>query len=240
MTSYVTQGGAINRILELECGEKVYSDPQETAEMVKRNYGFAGYDFIQVIKSIGRDEVCRIQKEFQDRLFNTDKMEKQSLSLSIVLAADKIATDYLFRDGAYISIKEAQEVLVDREELSDNERCYQYILSEVEINAAKFEAFSQTAEKWGGMEAGYVFIYTNIFDSICKKGGFSRTSFLSWAEKKGLIQTSAGKRTKTKRIDGRVTRCVVLKLDGAPEEDKDGFVKAESYIEAHQEELPFR
>ena len=240
MTSYVTQGGAINRILELECGEKVYSDPQETAEMVKRNYGFAGYDFIQVIKSIGRDEVCRIQKEFQDRLFNTDKMEKQSLSLSIVLAADKIATDYLFRDGAYISIKEAQEVLVDREELSDNERCYQYILSEVEINAAKFEAFSQTAEKWGGMEAGYVFIYTNIFDSICKKGGFSRTSFLSWAEKKRLIQTSAGKRTKTKRIDGRVTRCVVLKLDGAPEEDKDGFVKAESYIEAHQEELPFR
>ena len=167
-------------------------------------------------------------------------MEKQSLSLSIILAADKIATDYLFKDGQYISIDEAKEVLVDREELSDNERCYQYILSEVEINAAKFDPLSQTAEKWGCMEGGYVIIYNNIFDSICKKGGFSRASFLSWAERKGLIQTSAGKKTRTKRIDGHVARCVFLKLDGTPEEDTDGFMDADEYIEAHQEELPFK
>ncbi len=29
---YVTQGGAINRILEVECGETVFQDPQSTAE----------------------------------------------------------------------------------------------------------------------------------------------------------------------------------------------------------------
>ena len=240
LNSYVTQGGAINRILELECGEKVYEDPQETAELVKRNYGYAGYDFVQVLKTIGPEEVRRIQRDFQERLYDTEKMEKQSLSLSIILTADKIATDYLFKDGKYISIDEAKEVLVDREELSDNERCYQYILSEVEINATKFDPLSQTAEKWGCMEGGYVIIYNNIFDSICKKGGFSRASFLSWAERKGLIQTSAGKRTRTKRIDGHVARCVFLKLDGTPEEDTDGFMDADEYIETHQEELPFK
>ena len=240
LNSYVTQGGAINRILELECGEKVYENPQETAELVKRNYGYAGYDFVQVLKSIGSEEIRRIQRDFQGRLYDTEKMEKQSLSLSIILAADKIATDYLFKDGKYISIDEAKEVLVDREELSDNERCYQYILSEVEINAAKFDPLSQTAEKWGCMEGGYVIIYNNIFDSICKKGGFSRASFLAWAERKGLIQTSAGKKTRTKRIDGHVARCVFLRLDGIPEENPDGFMDADEYIEAHQEELPFK
>lgn len=42
LNSYVSQGGAINRILELECSQKIYEDPQRTAEILKKNYGFAG------------------------------------------------------------------------------------------------------------------------------------------------------------------------------------------------------
>lgn len=240
LNSYVSQGGAMNRILELECSNKVFDDPQETAELVKKNYGYAGYDFVQILKKIGTEKVKCIQQEFQQKLYDAEKMEKQSLSLSIILAADRIATDYLFQDGNCIGIEEAREVLMDREDISDNERCYQYIQSEIDINAAKFDAFSQTSEKWGMVEKGYAYIYTNIFDNICKKGGFSRTSFLSWAERKGLIQTSAGKRTKTKRIDGHVVRCVVLKLEGTPEEDQDGFMEAGDYEQAYQEELPFK
>lgn len=240
LNSYVSQGGAMNRILELECSNKVFDDPQETAELVKKNYGYAGYDFVQILKKIGAEKIKCIQQEFQQKLYDAEKMEKQSLSLSIILAADRIATDYLFQDGNCIGIEEAREVLMDREDISDNERCYQYIQSEIDINAAKFDAFSQTSEKWGMVEKGYAYIYTNIFDNICKKGGFSRTSFLSWAERKGLIQTSAGKRTKTKRIDGHVVRCVVLKLEGAPEEDQDGFMEAGDYEQAYQEELPFK
>ena len=76
------------------------------------------------------------------------------------------------------------QILVDRNDLSDNERCYQYILSEVDINRAKFDLSSQTSEKWGTIENGYAVIYNNIFDAICKKGGFSKKSFLSWADKK--------------------------------------------------------
>ncbi len=40
LSSYVTQGGAINRILELECSQKIYDDPHHTAEVLKKNYGF--------------------------------------------------------------------------------------------------------------------------------------------------------------------------------------------------------
>jgi len=124
LTSYVNQGGAINRILEIECGEKVYADPQLTADTLKQNYGFAGKDFVEVIKAMGADAVREIQKDFQQQLFDDEKMQKQSISLSIILTADKIATDALFKDGQYISIDEAKKVLIDRNELSDNERCY--------------------------------------------------------------------------------------------------------------------
>lgn len=236
LNSYVTQGGAINRILEVECGEKVYRDPQTTAELVKKNYGFAGREFVSVLKKIGFEEVERIQREIQRKIHNDEKMQKQSISLSIVLTADRIVTDHLFKDGQYISLDDAAQVLVDRNELSDNERCYQYILSEVDINRAKFDAMSQTNEKWGMIEHGYAVIYNNIFDSICKKGGFSRKAFLSWADRNGLIQTQGGQLTKVKKAEGKTIRCVFIKMDASI--DENGFQSVEDA--AIQEELPFK
>lgn len=234
LNSYVTQGGAINRILEVECGEKVYQDPQETAELIKKNFGFAGQEFVDVLKKIGLDEVERRQQAIQREIYNDEKMQKQSISLSIVLTADRLVTDYLFKDGQYINLDEAAQILVDRNELSDNERCYQYILSEVDINRAKFENIQQTAEKWGMIENGYAVIYNNIFDSICKKGGFSKKAFLSWADRNGLLQTQGGRMTKLKKTDGKTMRCVFLKIDSSI--DEDGFKSVEDI----QEELPFR
>lgn len=239
LSSYVTQGGAINRILEIECGERVFDSPGNTAELVKRNYGHAGREFIEVIKELGTDKIREIQQEFSRQLASDEKMQKQSLSLSIVLTADKIATDYLFKDGQYISLEDAKEVLVDRNELSDNERCYQFILDKIAMNPARFDIQNESVEKWGVIENGYAIIYTTAFTTLCKEGGFSRTSFLSWANRKELIQAeSSGKKMdKIKSFKGNKVRCVFLKLND--DTDKDGFVKVTDG-ENGQEELPFK
>lgn len=236
LSSYVNQGGAINRILEVECGEKIYQDPQKTAETVKKNYGHAGKEFVEIIKELGEDEIRSIQKEFQKQLLDTDKMQKQSISLSIVLTADKIATDYIFKDGQYISMEEAKKVLIDRNELSDNERCYHFIQDKVAMNGHRFDAMT-SCEKWGIVENGYAIFYNSAFDQICKDGGFSKKSFLSWAAKKGIIQQdSKGNHTKQKKIDGKNSRCVFLQLNLEESVDNDGFAS----IDETQEELPFQ
>lgn len=236
LSSYVNQGGAINRILEVECGEKIYQDPQKTAETVKKNYGHAGKEFVEIIKELGEDEIRSIQKEFQKQLLDTDKMQKQSISLSIVLTADKIATDYIFKDGQYISVEEAKKVLIDRNELSDNERCYHFIQDKVAMNGHRFDAMTN-CEKWGIVENGYAIFYNSAFDQICKDGGFSKKSFLSWAAKKGIIQQdSKGNHTKQKKIDGKNSRCVFLQLNQEENVDDDGFAS----IDETQEELPFQ
>ncbi|SHL03644.1 DUF927 domain-containing protein, partial [Hespellia stercorisuis] len=119
LSSYVSQGGAINRILEVECQENVFPDPQYTAELLKKSYGHAGIQFVKIIKEMGIDEVREIQYEIQKDIYQDDKMQKQSIALSIILTADRIATDYLFRDGQYIEYEEAKRVLVDKNELSE-------------------------------------------------------------------------------------------------------------------------
>lgn len=233
LNSYVNQGGAINRILEVECGEKVYENPQKTADIVKKNYGFAGKRFIDIIRNLGVDRIREIQAEFQKKLFNTDKMQKQSLSLAIVLTADKIATEYIFEDGQYISIEDAKKVLIDRNELSDNERCYHFIQDKVAMNNQRFDTVTN-CEKWGVIDSGYAIFYNSAFDQICRDGGFSKKSFLSWADKKCLIQTQGGQQTKVKKINGTAARCVWLKIDESM--DNDGFKP----VDEGQEELPFK
>ena len=239
LSSYVTQGGAINRILEIECGQKVFDDPGVTAELVKHNYGHAGRDFIDVLKDLGWDKVREIQQGFLRQLADDDKMQKQSLSLSIVLTADKLVTDYLFKDGRYISLEEAREVLVDRDELSDNERCYQFLLDKIAMNPARFDTNNENVEKWGIIENGYAVIYTTAFTALCRDGGFSRTSFLSWANRKELIQpeSSGKKMDRLKSFKGNKVRCVFLKLND--DTDKDGFMKVRADPDG-QEELPFK
>ena len=239
LSSYVTQGGAINRILEIECGERVFECPGNTAELVKQNYGHAGREFVGVIKELGIERIKEIQQGFAKQLADYEKMQKQSLSLSIVLTADKIATDYLFKDGEYISLEEAKEVLVDRNELSDNERCYQFILDKIAMNPARFDLQNESVEKWGVIENGYAIIYATAFSALCKDGGFSRASFLSWAHRKELLQVDGSKGQKrldkVKSFDGNKIRCVFLKLNDNA--DMDGFI---SMNNSGQEELPFK
>lgn len=236
MNSYVSQGGAINRILELECSQKIYGDPHHTAEILKRNYGFAGKDYVNVIKDMDIKEIKGIQKQFMEQIMDSDKMQKQAMSLSIILTADKIATESIFKDGIYISLDEAKETLTDYSDVSDNQRCYEYILGMIAMNQTRFD-MSTACEKWGILENGYAVIYNPAFDRICESGGFSRKAFLSWADRHSKIQVQNGQLTKIKKIDGRSYRCVFLKMDDGIEADKDGFLQIP---EDEQEELPFK
>lgn len=233
LMSYVSQGGAINRILELECGERVYQNPQLTADILKKHYGFAGKDFVETVKKLGAETIRKIQADIQEQLQDDEKMQKQSISLSIVLTADRIVTDYLFQDGQYIPLKEAKKVLISKDELSENERAYEFVLSEVEVNINKFkpDSFSgdYRGEVWGCIENGYAIILNNAFTRICEKGNFSGKSFLSWAGRNGLIVQQAGKNTKNKKFYGKAIRCVWLKM---PEDDFEEV--------AEDEELPFK
>lgn len=235
LQSYVSQGGAINRILEVECGANVFSDPQKTANTLKFNYGFAGKRFIEIARAMGADAIKEIYQGFCVKLFDTDKMQKQSISLAVVLTADKIATEHIFKDNNYISLDEAKEVLIDRNTLSDNERCYRYLLDKIAMNQQRFDSETKI-EKWGIIESGYAVIYNQAFEELCVAEGFSKKAFLSWADRKSLIQTQNGRLSKLKKINGTTVRCVFLKLDDGVVVDNNGFMSVD---EATQEELPF-
>lgn len=235
LSGYVTQGGAINRIIEVEAGNNIFKNPQKTVDILKANYGFAGRRFVEIIREIGKDEIKAMYEKICNDLFQQDKMQKQTMSLACILLADKIATEQIFKDGQYISMENAAKCLIDRTELSENERCYQYIMDKVAMNGQRFDA-DTNCEKWGILEQGYIVFYSQAFDELCQDGGFSKKTFLSWARKKNYLQTQDGRTTKLKKINGATHRCIWLKVDDGIKTDENGFIQIDENL---QEELPF-
>lgn len=231
LSSYVSQGGAINRILEIECGENVYQDPQYTAEFLKKNYGYAGKRFVKIIQAMNMNDLKEMQRQIQKDIFSIDKMQKQSISMSVILLADKIATEHIFYDDEYISLEDAKKALTDRNELSEHERCYHYLLDKINMNRQRFDPIINI-EQWGVIEDGYAIMYTQAVKELCSQGDYSYKAFLNWADKQGIILTDGKNQTKLKKFGKNPVRCVFLQLNES--QDKEGFIPAE------QEELPFK
>lgn len=247
LQSYVSQGGAINRILEVECSSKIYDNVPKTLDVLRRHYGHAGKDFVNAVLEIGEEEINKIHDYYKLILQEDNITEKQTLSAAIILTADKIATDYLFKDSKYIPIEYVKKVLNEKSTVSDNERCYQFLLDKIGMNKHRFESdddnSSSNFEKWGFLEPGKVVFFNQAFDDLCKAGGFARKSFLSWAGKQGLIEKdSEGKNTKMKRVDGIPRRCVFLKMrDTDSSGNKNNLLGNSEFvdIDAYQQKLPF-
>lgn len=231
LSSYVSQGGAINRIIEIEAGQKIYDNPQETASLLKMNYGFAGQRFIEEIKKI--DNLKEQYEDICKELFDIDKMQKQAMSLACIILADRIATETIFKDDACISIDEAKELLIDRTELSEGERCYNYLSDIIAMNSSRFDA-TQNIEKWGFIKDEYVCFYPHAFNKRCEEGNFSKQSFMSWAKKKQVILTDKNRNTKVFYINNKSIRAIAIKLNNTISVNDNGFLEIDS-----TQDLPF-
>lgn len=235
------QGGAVNRIIDVEMEEGyIFDNGNHVVEVIKKNYGYAGEEFIELVKDIGFDEISKIQKDFQQRIqdrakeIGVEKEEKQVLPMSIILTADKLATENLFNDGQYLDFETCFNLLKDKDAVSENQRAYEYMISEIGINKNNFIIQGSSRDDyrqiWGVLENGYAILLKNIFDKICKEANCSSRTFLSWARKKDLIRVGKDrKNTLNKRINGMTQRCIWLKIpDGSNE-----------FVEVEDEQLPF-
>lgn len=224
------QGGAVNRVIDVEMEDGyIFPNGNKVVESIKVNYGWLGFDFIQILKQIGLEQIKEWQQEFLQKINDfakakgVEKEEKQTLPMSILLTADKIATDYLFQDGVYLDFETSVDLLKNKGEVSENERAYWFIMDSIGTHINRFfpdQYGDYHGECWGCIDKGYAVINNNIFNLLCEKGNFSRKSFLNWAEKKGYLLTSGKNQTKTKKINGKSVRGVFLKMDEPVEIDE--------------------
>ena len=223
-------GGAVNRVIEFECDEKVYSDLVGICAVIQSNYGFAGREFVEYLQTDGAfDRVNALQKEYYRELLKSDSTDKQAASASAILAADHIATELIFKDGNNLTVADLEKIMTKKKEVNVNNRALEFIYELVERNPNRFKANEfgdYQGEVWGKSEENCIYIIKSVFDREMGNGGFNSTAFLAWAKRNDVIITDNGKRTKKARITGSATNCVCIKKN-LSEFDTDKFEETE-------------
>ena len=208
-------GGAVNRVIEFECDEKVYSDLVGICAVIQSNYGFAGREFVEYLQTDGAfDRVNALQKEYYRELLKSDSTDKQAASASAILAADHIATELIFKDGNNLTVADLEKIMAKKKEVNVNNRALEFVYELVERNPNKFkpnEYGDYQGEVWGKIDDDFIFIIKSVFDREMVNAGFNSTAFLAWAKRNDIIITDNGKRTKKARITGSSTNCVCIR-----------------------------
>lgn len=235
MVTDTMKGGAVNRIIDVEMGEGyMFKDGNRVANTVKHNYGFCGMEFVKIIKEIGFEEVRKIQKKYYDEIrsygksLSDEKEEKQVMPMSIIMAADEISEQYIYKDGVRLNISDCFNLLKSQGEVSEHKRAYQYLIDQIIVNRTKFDV--EDRENYRGEDWGYFLddnicvIVGTVFADLLRKGGFQDKAFCSWAIRNKLITPDKdGRSRKNARIFGKQTKCVFLKML-----ENDGFIEPES------------
>ena len=210
-------GGAVNRVIEFECDEKVYSDLVGICAVISQNYGFAGREFVEFLQQDGMfDAVNAIQKEYYRELLKSDSTDKQAASASAILAADAIATELIFKDGNNLTVADLEKIMTKKAEVNVNQRALEYVYELAERNPNRFKANEfgdYQGEVWGKKEDDCIYFIKSVFDREMANAGFNSTAFLAWAKRMGYIDTDKNKRTKKAWILGGSVNTVCVKKE---------------------------
>lgn len=195
LNSFVEQGGAINRIIEVDVTEiRLFEDPSETADLIRDNYGFAGKIFVEAVKEMTVSEIRSMHEKYVNELKTEDTMQKQVLSMAAILVADEIAEKAVFGDGRNLSAKDVSKYLTKRSQVEEGARCYEYLLSILEEKGQHFDLQFGNIDQWGTItyEDGIEWInfYVNAFNDRVNEAGFSRKAFTSWAMRNGILRAN--------------------------------------------------
>lgn len=221
-------GGAVNRVLEIECDKKIYSDLVGICDIVTNNYGFAGREFVQYLQQDGIiDCVIELQKYYYHELLNHDSTDKQAASASAILTADTLINELFFKDEYSLTVDNMASIMTKKDDVNVNKRAYSFVTELAVRNMNKFKPNdfgTYTGEIWGKFDGDYIYIIKSVFDREMNFGGYNSVAFLSWAKRTGLLLTSKERRTIVTRIAGVPTNCVCILKN----QDFDGGLDAEN------------
>jgi hypothetical protein len=229
ITNSSSGGGAINRIIELECKDKLFDDAPAVADVIRKNYGHAGKAFTLLLsQEASKAEAARLYKQFYNDL-GTNSTEKQTMAAAIILTADALATKWIFGDGNALKIGDIDKYLHSKEAVDVCARGYEYFRDMIAVNHFKFieSGKNPIGESWGSISGGKTNILKSIFEKICSDGGYDAKALASWMKQRGITKTDGDREYKKVSINGIKLWCVCL-----PESDTE-------FVDVGQEKLPF-
>lgn len=244
ISEFADSGGAINRIIEIECSEDIYDNPAEINSIVMKNYGFAGRVFVGNLKKFGADELKEMKAEIEKGFEEYNFPAKQVMAISTLLLADKLATEFIFQDDRALTVEDVANIPTRKKDVSEGQRCYEFLLESIVVYGQHFDAQYDNIDQWGFMENDtlgndYVFFYIAPLEALLKKNGFSRKAFTAWAMNRGLLRCSGDRDTYVRREGKKAMRYIVMRISDEVSEADSNLKEAQFVPASLDPAVPF-
>ncbi len=230
ITHAASGGGAVNRIIEIECRDRLFQDAAELLDTVRMNYGHAGKLFMGFMATEGAKEKAISLYKHYYRELGTSSTEKQTMAAATILAADALATEWLFCDGRGLTVEDIDKYLHTREAVDSGARGYEYIHDFYVSNSAKFEMNSDPC--FGSVSGDEVRFIKSTFDRVCEEGGYNPKAILSWLDQAGRLSKGKDSLYKSVKVNGKASRCACINM-------AETVAKQEEFMPVQDSELPF-
>lgn len=249
------RGGAVNRILDFQSEEGSYfmfngrDRGREIVKNLKENYGFAGRDFVELLK---QTPVQTLKEKFEGYVTKikdlaeqqgTAKEEKQIAPMAALFLTDELIEEHIFKDGVRLDLEWCVNQLKDVDTVSENQRAYEDLISTVFANIGTHFNKDVHTEQWGYVdEYNRVWLLPTAFRRIAAECNFSTTALLNWALKHNYLyhDNEKGRVRLTKKKRESDTKAVVtyyvFKL---PEDNRDITAEFEDLTPEEKANLPF-
>lgn len=213
-----SNAGAYNRCISCEMKEYSYENLSEVADFVKENYGTPIRKILAELKTYNCKE---IYKEKLKAVEYQDITNKQKILEAILLTADKILVDIIFKDEYYLKPEDFADKTISKKDVAIEERAYSVIQdwfvsekrhflmqdqNEIENTDLKVEIYGKE------MSYGYIAIIPSILKKVLEDSGYDFYEVLKAWKKKDYIKCDKGKNTLVVRMNGGRSRCVVLDM----------------------------
>lgn len=212
-----SNAGAYNRCISCEITNYSYKNLAEVADFCKENYGTVIREILKKLKDYDLKEI------YKNNLALTESQEitnKQKILEALIMTGDKILTDIIFKDNYYLTIEDFENKTIKKTDLVIEERAYEVVrdwyVSEKRhfLSCDSDDGQEIKVEVYGKeMPKGYVAIIPSVLKKVLEENGYDKNEVLNAWKRKNYISCEKTKNTKSVRLNGAVTRCIVLDME---------------------------
>lgn len=211
LTKVNDRAGAVKRTVDLEIqpGEGILIDPSGTARIVSRNYGHAGRKFVEAIRgSVDFTELDAEIVAIKNQLEDVGVTSKQSDAAAVLIAADRLATRFIFQDNRALTVEDLRPYLRTEQDVDVNARILDFIAGWLAENQAGFLSDDNPEKIVPGRILGKVFgddsvsVIKTRLDDVLREAGFDPRAFAQWAYANGTFRKHGkdGDRHREKKV----------------------------------------
>lgn len=201
ISNYCSQAGGLNRVFEITAGSGLAFDkPEREIRWLENNHGHVIRPFIETLRNLGEERISELygkNKELINANLTEKVLAKQLQPLAVLLTADEVLTDCIYKDGIYLRDRLAELIgmLKTEDQISDGARAYEALKDIIAANPKRWymdvpESEEAQGEQWGWKpNENYICITGTALRQVLAKEGLNSKKFIAWAIKKGLTET---------------------------------------------------